>query len=698
MYRRSYHIKPKKVFDFKALYKALAEKKRQKTAGKEQDTFTDCSFSPDYLLPQVTEDDLKTIFKTKENLRTKEPGEDFEIIDPSPVSPFVEAAIKESEVIRTENNAVTFNTSGDPIVDFFFHVMEQTSDDNTLQLLKKSWSSNALDTLKLVANLRDIRKGKSIRYQSTTCLYWLYQNHPLTLYNNLENLVEVGYWKDLLHVLMTILFDGFVGPHLKFDDAPDASYSRLDLGDRMKASQMRGKVYNELVAKHFGLKLGSLDHKGMKELRLKYARHKMETDLKYRAFHLKVAQLFADQLLADMKSLHEAEEQKEGEKKTPRLSLVAKWAPTLKHHFDRYSLISTTIAVELVKRGGSETQKEILTKYPAVAACLARKIYHKDYLVPLREACRVPEIYMHPGKWSQLDYKRVASKCMAKNKALFLKYDGNRFTEFISQSKKVSGATLKPVELIGEVLKLLHPGWQEYNAERNSAVEREIVEKQWISLSEDIKQKGGGLLDSALSICDVSGSMNGTPMNAALGLTLLTTQLSRPPWSSVCVTFSCNPQFHKIDPDHGLFEKVENMTRMDWGGNTDIDAVFQLILTTAEKHGVESDELPKVLFVFTDMEFDEAVVRGKTNFEVAKQRFAEKGFSLPTVVFWNLRSSGRNSTPIRSHQSGSVLISGYSAQLLSYIMKCKDLSELTPIALVKLVIEHKMYSNFQVFD
>jgi len=675
------------------LYKALAEKRRQKMAGKEQDTFTDCSFSPDYLLPQVTEDDLKTI------LKTKEPEEDFEIIDPSPASPFVEAAIKESEVIRTENNAVTFNTSGHPIVDFFFHVMEQTSDDNTLQLLKKSWSSNALNTLKLVANLRDVRGGKSIRYQSITCLYWLYQNHPLTLYNNLENFVKVGYWKDLLHILMTFLFDGFVGPHLKFDDAPDASYSCQDLGDRMKASQKRGQVYNELVAKHFGVKLGSLDHKEMKELRLKYARHKMETDLKYRAFHLKVAQLFADQLLADMKSLREAEEQKEGEKKkTPRLSLVGKWAPSLKHHFDRYSLISTTIAVELVKRGGSETQKEILAKYPAVAACLARKIYHKDYLVPLREACRVPEIYMHPGKWSELDYKRVASKCMTKNKALFLKHDANRFTEFISQSKKVSGATLKPVELIGEVLKLLHPGWQEYNAERNVEVEKEIVEKQWISLSENIKQKGGGLFDSALSICDVSGSMNGTPMNAALGLTLLTTQLSRPPWSSVCVTFSHNPQFHKIDPDHGLFEKVENMTQMNWGMNTDIDAVFQLILTTAEKHGVKSDELPKVLFVFTDMEFDQAVVEGKTNFEVAQQRFAEKGFSLPTVVFWNLRSSGRNSTPIRSHESGSLLISGYSAQLLSFIMRRKDLSELTPIALVKLVIERKMYSNFKVFD
>src|SRR5688572_20599719 len=68
MYRRSYHAKPKKVFDFKALYKALDEKRREKMAGKEQDTFTDCSFSPDYLLPQVTEDDLKAIFKTKENL------------------------------------------------------------------------------------------------------------------------------------------------------------------------------------------------------------------------------------------------------------------------------------------------------------------------------------------------------------------------------------------------------------------------------------------------------------------------------------------------------------------------------------------------------------------------------------------------------------------------------------------------------
>ena len=65
----------------------------------------------------------------------------------------------------------------------------------------QAWQENPGDALKLIAQLRDIRHGKSERERTYAALHWLKQQHPLTLVNNLKQLVGVGYWKDLLQLV-----------------------------------------------------------------------------------------------------------------------------------------------------------------------------------------------------------------------------------------------------------------------------------------------------------------------------------------------------------------------------------------------------------------------------------------------------------------------------------------------------------------
>jgi hypothetical protein len=65
----------------------------------------------------------------------------------------------------------------------------------------QAWKEKPEDALKLIAQLRDVRHGKSERERTYAALHWLKQQHPLTLVHNLRQLVAVGYWKDLLHLV-----------------------------------------------------------------------------------------------------------------------------------------------------------------------------------------------------------------------------------------------------------------------------------------------------------------------------------------------------------------------------------------------------------------------------------------------------------------------------------------------------------------
>ena len=56
----------------------------------------------------------------------------------------------------------------------------------------QAWEEDPLDTLKLIAHMRDVRDGKADRDLFHDCIAWLWQEHPLTLLANLEEIVKVA--------------------------------------------------------------------------------------------------------------------------------------------------------------------------------------------------------------------------------------------------------------------------------------------------------------------------------------------------------------------------------------------------------------------------------------------------------------------------------------------------------------------------
>ena len=68
------------------------------------------------------------------------------------------------------------------------------------------------------------------------------------------------------------------------------------------------------------------------------------------------------------------------------------------------------------------------------------------------------------------------------------------------------------------------------------------------------------------------------------------------------------------------------------------------------------------------MEFNRCVRDGGiTNFEYAKQIFADAGYHLPKVIFWHV-ASRHQQVPVRKNEQGVTLVSGCNARLFRQIL------------------------------
>lgn len=210
-------------------------------------------------------------------------------------------------------------------------------------------------------------------------------------------------------------------------------------------------------------------------------------------------------------------------------------------------------------------------------------------------------------------------------------------------------------------------------------------------------------------MCDVSGSMNGTPMEVCVALGVLVSELSEEPWKGKVITFHQSPSI-QIIRGKSLEEKMSFVQRMDWGYNTNFQAVFDQILDTAAQAKIKPEGMVKKVFVFSDMEFDKArreydprsyrnnqeKVSWETDYDVICQKFAASWYKdvVQDIVFWNLRDS--RSTPVKANQKGVALVSGFSKNLPKIFLEGK--SAPTPEEVMMEAILGAEYQKLVIFD
>ncbi|PRQ16506.1 hypothetical protein RchiOBHm_Chr7g0184991 [Rosa chinensis] len=617
----------------------------------------------------------------------------------------------------TENGSATFVTTGDPCLDLFFHVVPNTPASYLNQQLPLAWAHNALTTLKLICNLRGVRgTGKSDKEGFYTAAFWLHKNHPKTLACNVASLAEFGYFKDLPEILYRLLEGEDVRKKLKSEWLQRKSgrgrvltaavpFSRGGRGGggakkRTKSGGRRGN--NSRVAREVRV-LNSMERaKSEKEkasaLRkekfaamAKKAVERYQRDPDYRFLHERVSDLFAECLKSDMENLKSNQYKK--------ISLAAKWCPSLDSSFDRATLLCESIARKVFAR---ESHPEYEGIEDAHYAYRVRDRLRKDVLVPLRIVLELPEVYMGANLWGAIPYNRVASVAMKLYKEKFLKHDEERFKKYLEDVKAgkstIAAGALLPHEIIASL---------------NDGDGGQVAELQWKRVVDDLLKEG--TMKNCLAVCDVSGSMDGTPMDVCVALGMLVAELNEEPWKGKVITFSANPQLHLIQ-GNDLRSKSEFVKRMDWGGNTDFQKVFDLILQVAVKGNLKPEQMIKRVFVFSDMEFDQAsgygygyggygygrfgsndVPRGwETDYEVIQRKYREKGYgdAVPQIVFWNLRDS--KATPVPGTQPGVALLSGFSKNLLKLFLD--NDGEIRPDTTMEAAISGPEYQKLVVLD
>ncbi|XP_010494325.1 PREDICTED: uncharacterized protein LOC104771494 [Camelina sativa] len=602
----------------------------------------------------------------------------------------------------TENFSPTFLSSGNPCLDFFFHIVPDTRPDDLIQRLAISWSHDPLTTLKLVCNLRGVRgTGKSDKEGFYTAAFWLYKSHPKTLALNLPALVGFGYFKDLPEILFRIL----EGQQLERGKSRvwRKKIRRKFKGKSEKRSELSGEIEDRILENTEEIS-GPVDKIKARALRkqrefekAKKALERYNSDANYRLLFDRTADLFAGLLKSDLKCLNSNELNK--------ISLASKWCPSVDSSYDKTTLICEAIARRLFSRDEYEEGIE-----EAHYAYRIRDRLRKEVLVPLHKALELPELSMSAKEWNLLKYNRVASVAMKNYKKLFAEHDSERFTEFLedvkSGKKKIAAGALLPHEIINQL---------ECNDE--SDVGSEVAELQWARMVDDLAKKGK--MKSSLAVCDVSGSMSGTPMEVCVALGLLVSELNEEPWKGKVITFSENPQLHTVTGS-SLMEKTEFVRQMDWGMNTDFQKVFDRILEVAVENKLTNDQMVKRLFVFSDMEFDDAMAdrhsevnyslsveerlkiskqqskeKWETDYEVVQRKYKENGFqNVPEMVFWNLRDS--SATPVVANQKGVAMVSGFSKNLLTLFLEEGGI--VNPEDVMWLAIKAEEYKKLTIYD
>lgn len=376
---------------------------------------------------------------------------------------------------------------------------------------------------------------------------------------------------------------------------------------------------------------------------------------------------FCAQLRKDLEALDTGDGQ---------VSLAAKWAPSEGKHFKRYVVdFANRLAVD---GDGS--------KHPNVKA-----YYRKEYLSPLRAYINIVERLMCANDWKSINFSKVPSRATLKLKKAFERHEPERYAEWKASlikgdpKVKVNVDQLDPPEFIREL-------WR-----GTATTDPELLDIMW----NRVVEKAGelGTLGDALVVADVSGSMmpgcgwssgSGSsssgmaPIYVSLAFGLLVSQLSEN-YRDRIITFDTNPKFFKIKGTT-LNEKFECLKAAPWGGSTNFQAVFDLILKNCETLAVDP---PKRVICISDMQFNQADGNYKTNFQTIKDKFARAELPMPELVFWNVNGA-TDDFPVGADDAGVALVAGYNKAILKSVMTNKVV---TPYDVMREAIDAPRYDR-----
>ncbi len=361
-----------------------------------------------------------------------------------------------------------------------------------------------------------------------------------------------------------------------------------------------------------------------------------------------VAELIDAQLRSDMDSMNAG----------GKVSLLAKWMPSVNTSSKETRNMGRRLAGLL---GMSE---------PAYRRTLSALRKYSDILENRLRECDYT-----------FNYEVQPSCAMFKYRKAFIRNDGDRYTSFLNRvnagEAKLHADRLYPYDIIRSAI--------EGNI---SVTERRSLDAAWKSLPDLSASKH----ENAIAVIDGSGSMNCgpgiRPIDAALSLGIYFAEHNTGVFADHFITFSENPRLVEIK-GRDIVEKARYCRTFNEIANTNLEAVFKLILKTAVRNHVPQSDLPSKLYIISDMQFDCCVTGGNNDvlFRAVRKLYNQYGYRLPEVIFWNVNSRC-DAMPVTRSETGAALVSGYSPAVFDMVMG----GECSPETVMNRILSSERYA------
>ena len=282
----------------------------------------------------------------------------------------------------------------------------------------------------------------------------------------------------------------------------------------------------------------------------------------------------------------------------------------------------------------------------------------------LRKYLKITEVSMSANKWTEIDYPSVPSRASMIYRNAFKRHDEDRYNGFLEKvtkgEAKINAATLYPYDIIESYLKQQRYG---YSYSFSNMEENATLEAQWNALPNYVEEG-----TNAIVIADTSGSMVGRPMNSAVGLAIYFAERNTGAYHNLWMSFSEDSKVQKLR-GKTLAQKLGSIDTFNWGCNTDLAKAFRHILKIAIDNNVKPEEMVKSIIVISEMEIDSCAGRSWTFYDKMMDEYAEHGYTIPNVIFWNV-DSRHDVFHADAKRKGVQLCSGQSTSTFKALMGC----------------------------
>ena len=322
------------------------------------------------------------------------------------------------------------------------------------------------------------------------------------------------------------------------------------------------------------------------------------------------------------------------------------------------------------------------TKEYGKKLCKALKMTEREYrkaLSKLRNYLDVVEVKMSDKNWSEIKYEAVPSRANLIYNSAFLRNDEARRREYLGQlekgATKINASTLFPHDIVH---KYMSNGWG-----RSVKAKDATIEALWKALPDTVKGCGNTIVvadGSGSMTCTVDHNSGVTALTVANALAIYFAERSSGDFKDKYITFSSRPQLVDFSKCKNLHDKLQTALMHNEVADTNIEKVFDLILTTAINGHMHQEDLPQNILIISDMEFNGCARcnSGRPNqtlFNSIAQKYARAGYKMPRMVFWNVNSR-TGTIPVKENELGVALVSGFSVNVAKMVMSGKtDLFE-----------------------